>query len=96
MTTSDCINRAFRPQPGRKYYNHMAKHTPGDWHRHWLLTSGMYVKTSDPDAYRNSGWQLVGEDGPELVKLRNRVYPPPHHRGSAADVEHHWPGCGHN
>lgn len=29
------------------------------------------------------------------AQKRGRVYPPPHHGGSAADVEHHWPGCGH-
>lgn len=70
MTTSDNINPAFRPEPGRKYYNHMAKHTRGEWHRNWLLTSGMYIKTSDPDAGRKYGWKTVGESGPELVNFR--------------------------
>lgn len=104
MTDSGYINRAFRPEPGRKYWNHLAKHTRGEWHRHWLLTSGQYIKTSDPDSGRKYGWKIVGEDGPELVKLlrkppgytpKGSMYPPPHHLGSAADVEHHWPGCGH-
>lgn len=95
MTDSSYINHAFRPQPGRKYFNHLAKHTRGEWHRNWLLSSGMYIKTSDPDAGRKYGWKIVGEDGRELVKLGNRTYPPPHHRGSAADVEIHWPGGGH-
>ncbi len=95
MTDSDYINRAFRPQPGRKYWNHLAKHTRGEWHRHWLLTSGQYIKTSNPDMRKGYGWKIVGEPGPELVKLGSRTCPPPHHRGSAADVERHWPGCGH-
>lgn len=95
MTASDNVNRAFRPEPGRKYWNHMAKHSPGEWHRHWLLASGQYIKTSNPYMRKGYGWAVIGEPWPELVKLRNRTYPPPHHRGSAADVEHHWPGCGH-
>lgn len=75
MTTSDYINRAFRPEPGRKYYNHLAKQTRGEWHRNWLLASGQYVKTSERDqavidtvlaALR----KFVGEPGPELVKFR--------------------------
>lgn len=70
MTTSDYINRAFRTQPGRKYYNHMAKHSPGEWHRHWLLTSGQYIKTSNPDMRKGYGWKTVGEDGPELLNFR--------------------------
>lgn len=69
MTDSDYINRAFRPQPGRKYYNHMAKHSSGEWHRHWLLSSGQYIKTSEPDAGRRYGWKIVGEPGPELVNI---------------------------
>lgn len=76
MTDSDYINRAFRPQPGRKYWNHMAKHSPGEWHRHWLLTSGQYIKTSNPvrrtNRYKRDsfGWAVVGESGPELVNFR--------------------------
>ena len=112
MSDDGYINRAFRPEPGRKYFNHMAKHTRGEWHRNWLLTSGKYVKTSNPDMRKGYGWKIVGESGPELATLTivhpkdpynptteelgiGHVYPPPHHRGSAADVEHHWPGCGH-
>lgn len=67
MTTSDYINRAYRPQPGRKYWNHMTRAGRGYWHRQWLLTSGKYIKTSDPDAYR---FQIVGEPGPELINFR--------------------------
>ena len=67
MTDSGHINRAFRPEPGRKYYNHMAKHTAGEWHRQWLLSSGRYIKTSDPDMRKGYGWKIVGEAGPELV-----------------------------
>lgn len=67
MSTSDYINRAFRPEPGRKYWNHMATHSPGEWHRHWLLSTGQYIRTSSPDAYR---FQIVGEPGPELVNFR--------------------------
>lgn len=49
----------------------MAKHSPGGWHRHYLLSSRQCITTSDPDAYRNSGWQVVGESGPELINLRS-------------------------
>lgn len=73
MTDSGYINPAFRPQPGRKYYNHMATHTRGEWHRNWLLSSGQYIKTSNPDMRKGYGWKIVGEPGPELVKLRNRT-----------------------
>lgn len=73
MTTSDYINRAFRPQPGRKYYNHLATHTRGEWHRNWLLSSGRYIKTSDPDMRKGYGWALVGEQGPELVDFHRRT-----------------------
>lgn len=59
----------MRPEPGRKYFNHMATWTGGYWHRQWLLTSGQYVKTSDPDAGRRYGWAVVGEPGPELVNF---------------------------
>ena len=69
MTDSVYINRAFRPQPGRKYWNHLATHTPGEWHRHWLLTSGQYIKTSNPDMRKGYGWAVVGEPGPELATL---------------------------
>lgn len=62
--------RTVRPEPGRKYFNHMAKHSPGEWHRHWLLTSGQYIKTSNPYMRKGYGWAVVGEDGPELVKIR--------------------------
>lgn len=67
--------RFVRPEPGRKYYNHLAKHTRGEWHRHWLLTSGQYIKTSDPyrkmlGDVRPAGWAVVGEAGPELVNFR--------------------------
>ena len=116
MTDSDNVNRAFRPQPGRKYFNHMAAHTRGEWHRNWLLSSGQYIKTSEPNMRKGYGWKVVGEAGPELVNLhvvhpedpyrptaaelgidhsRGHAYQTPHHRGSAADVELHWPGCGH-
>lgn len=89
MTSSDYINRAFRPQPGRKYFNHMAKHTRGEWHRRWLLASGLYIKTSDPDMRKGYGWAVVGEAGPELVKIRH------HHKGTAIGMgDDHWPGCG--
>lgn len=64
--------RLVHPEPGRKHWNHMAKHSPGEWHRHWLLTSGQYIKTSNPDMRKGYAWKTVGEDGPELVKLRNR------------------------
>lgn len=81
-----------RPEQGRKYFNHMAKHTRGDWHRQWLLTSGQYVKTSDPDMRKGYGWAVVGEPGPELVKM-------PHHHGAALWMpsepgSRHWQGCG--
>lgn len=26
-----------------KPFNHLAEHTRGEWHRHWLLSSGQYV-----------------------------------------------------
>lgn len=70
MTDSGYINPAFRPQPGRKYYNHMATHSPGAWLRYGLLSSGQYIETSNPDAGRRYGWKTVGEDGPELVNFR--------------------------
>lgn len=70
MSSSDYFNRAFRPQPGRKYFNHMARHTRGEWHRNWLLTSGQYIKTSNADMRKGYGWKTVEESGPELVKIR--------------------------
>lgn len=45
--------RTVRPEPGRKYFNHLAEHTRGEWHRHRLLSTGRYVKTSE----RRSGSQ---------------------------------------
>lgn len=64
----------------------------GYWHRHWLLSSGRYIKTSDPDMRKGYGWAVVGESGPELVKM-------PHHHGAALWMpsepgSRHWPGCG--
>lgn len=79
MTTSDYINRAYRPQPGRKYWNHMAEHTPGAWHRHALLSSGQYIKTSERDqdcidgtlsGLRLFNGRVVGGPGPELINFR--------------------------
>ncbi|MGC3023025.1 hypothetical protein [Brevibacterium sp. FAM 24630] len=79
----------IRPEPGRKYFNHMAKHTRGEWHRHMLLSSGQYIKTSDPDTRKGYGWAAVGEAGPELINFR------PHHKGTAIGMgDEHWPGCG--
>lgn len=63
----------IRPEPGRKYWNHMAKHSPGEWRRHWLLTSGQYIKTSNPDMRKGYGWAMVGESGPEFG--RSDFYP---------------------
>lgn len=62
-------SRLVRPEPGEKFYNHMSKHTRDEWHRSWLLSSGQYVKTSDPDAGRKYDWQVVGENGPEVLQL---------------------------
>lgn len=69
VTDTGYINPALRPERGRKYWNHMAKHSPGVWHRHRLLASGLYIKTSDPNAYRKSRWQVVGKAGPELAAI---------------------------
>lgn len=76
MSDDGYVNRAFRPQPGRKYWNHLAIHPRGAWHRHWLLTSGQYIKTSDPDMRKGHGWPIVGEFGPDLVDFRGgeRIY----------------------
>ena len=70
-SNADPTGCLLRLEPGRKYFNHMAKHTRGEWHRHWLLTSGQYIKTSDPDMRKGYGWKIVGESGPELVSLRH-------------------------
>ena len=80
MRTADIATRTVRPEPGRKYFNHMAKHTRGEWHRHWLLTSGQYIRTSDPDMRKGYGWQVVGEPGPELAAIST---PPTRHRGDS-------------
>lgn len=72
MSDNGYVNRAFRPQPGRKYWNHLATHSRGAWHRQWLLTSGQYIKTSDPDMRKGYGWAIVGEQGPELISLHDR------------------------
>ncbi|MCU4297629.1 hypothetical protein D3I60_11145 [Brevibacterium permense] len=68
-TTSDPAGRLVRPLLGRKYFNLMPTWTRGEWHWHWLLTSGQYINTSDPDMRKGYGWKIVGEAGPELVKL---------------------------
>ena len=78
-------DRTVRPQPGRKYYNHMAKHTRGESHRHWLLTSGQYIKTSDPDMRKGYGWKVVGEPGPELATL-TIVHPKDTYSPTAAEL----------
>lgn len=69
-SNADHSSRLVRPEPGRKYFNHMARHSRGEWHRNWLLTSGQYIKTSDPEMRKGYGWKMVGESGPELVKLQ--------------------------
>ena len=48
------------PEPGRKYFNHLAEHTRGEWHRHWLLSSGQYVHSRP--VYRSWG-RYVDEEG---------------------------------
>ena len=39
------------PNTPRKYWNHLAQHSAGEWLRYRLLSSGQYSKTSDPDEY---------------------------------------------
>ena len=39
------------PNTPRKYWNHLAQHSAGEWLRYRLLSSGQYIKTSDPDEY---------------------------------------------
>lgn len=69
------MNDYTMPQPGKKYFNHMATHSRGEWHRRYLIASGQYTKTSDPDAGRKAGWGILGEAGPELVNLPDNPQP---------------------
>ena len=39
------------PNTPRKYWNHLARHTPGQWLRYRLLSEGHFIKTSNPDEY---------------------------------------------
>lgn len=52
-----------------RYGNRTARRWWGIAHRRWLLDSGLYIKTSNPDMRKGYGWKTVGEPGPELVKL---------------------------
>lgn len=60
MSTADVATRTVSLDPGRKYFNLMAKRKRGEWHRDWLLTNWQYIKTSE------RRWKVIGEDGPEL------------------------------
>lgn len=56
-----------------KYLNYLAWHSPGAWHRQHLLTSGQYIKTSNPTMrHQGHGWWLVGESGPELINFQRK------------------------
>lgn len=49
----DYVRRRYveNTNPPRKYWNHLAQHSAGEWRRYHLLSSGQYIKTSDPDEY---------------------------------------------
>ena len=49
----------------RLYRTNASRYWWGIAHRKMLINNGKYIKTSNPNAPR-----IVGEDGPELVKLR--------------------------
>ena len=53
---STYISQRYGPNANRNWW--------GIAHRRWLIGSGQYIKTSNP----NPKW-IVGEPGPELVKL---------------------------
>ena len=39
------------PNTPRRYWNHLARYTPGQWLRYRLLSEGHFIKTSNPDEY---------------------------------------------
>lgn len=38
----------------RRYWNHLAQHSAGEWHRYHLLNSGQYIRTSNPDEFAHT------------------------------------------
>lgn len=61
--------------------------------RNSLLADGKYIKTSEQRRAGRRKSRIAPVEW--FVRKPIPLCPPPHHGGSAADVEHHWPGCGH-
>lgn len=101
-------DRTVRPEPGRKYYNHvhyplMGRYAAGAALRDRLIESGEYIKTSQPPGM--GLMQFLRGPLPEYKpfdaaawwskKMRDH-YGPRHHKGTAIGMnDEHWPGCGH-